>query len=253
MSLTPVEDIVRCLGKVPYFAGLDETKLAMLASQCRTRTLDLGETILLEGEPAEGLYIVLSGKVRVYKSSPEGREQVLIVLAPGETFNDVPVFDGGPSPASADALAAGTGVCLVPGPVVAQLLTTGPVVAAGVAQVLATRLRHLTVLVEDLSLRQIIQRVARLLLDESSRRFRLDSTHASGDGRARGYRAGGRQQGLARARESWCHITRGTPRHQRRRAKAAGTRPAAPQQVERPGPTAHLLASMPDSLPICPR
>lgn len=167
MSLIPIEDVQRYLGGVPYFAGLSAPELAALAAQCRVQSLDAGESILLEGEPAEGLYVVLSGKVRVFKSSPDGREQVLIVLAPGGTFSDVPVFDGGPSPASADALGSGASVCLVPGPVVAQLLATSPAVAASVAKVLASRLRHLTMLVEDLSLRQIIQRVARLLLDES--------------------------------------------------------------------------------------
>jgi CRP-like cAMP-binding protein len=168
VSLITDDVLLRYLGNVPYFAGLAAPALQALAAQCRVRALDAGESILLEGEPAEGLYIVLSGRVRVFKSSPEGREQVLIVLTPGETFNDVPVFDGGPNPASADALGAGTGVCLVPTPVVAHLLATNPVVAASVTKVLASRLRHLTMLVEDLSLRQVIQRVARLLLEESA-------------------------------------------------------------------------------------
>lgn len=159
---------LRYLRAVPYFAGLTGPELRALAAQCSSRTFDAGESILLEGEATEGLYVVLSGKVRVFKSSPEGREQVLIVVAPGETFNDVPVFDDGPSPASADALGSGTGVCLVPRSVVAHLLATNSVVAVSVAKALASRLRHLTVLVEDLSLRQIIQRVARLLLEESA-------------------------------------------------------------------------------------
>jgi CRP-like cAMP-binding protein len=168
MSLLPTDTVLHHLGAVPYFAGLDAPRLKALAAQCHMQRLDVGESILLEGEPAEGLYIVLSGKVRVFKSSPDGREQVLIVVGPGETFNDVPVFDGGPSPASADALGTVADVCLVPTLAVAQLLATAPVVAASVTKVLASRLRHLTMLVEDLSLRQIIQRVARLLLEESA-------------------------------------------------------------------------------------
>src|ERR1035437_10394 len=150
MSLLPTDTVLHHLGAVPYFAGLDAPRLKALAAQCHMQRLDVDESILLEGEPAKGLYIVLSGKVRVFKSSPDGREQVLIVVGPGETFNDVPVFDGGPSPASADAVGTGTDVCLVPTSVVAQLLATVPVVAASVTKVLASRLRHLTMLVEDL-------------------------------------------------------------------------------------------------------
>ena len=168
MSIPPTDEVLHHLGTVPYFAGLDAPALKALAAQCHTRRLDTDESILLEGEPAKGLYIVLSGRVRVFKSSPDGREQVLIVLGPGETFNDVPVFDGGTSPASAAAVGPGASVCLVPTSVVAHLLATAPVVAASVTKVLASRLRHLTMLVEDLSLRQIIQRVARLLLEESA-------------------------------------------------------------------------------------
>jgi CRP/FNR family transcriptional regulator len=168
MSHMPADLALHYLGNVPYFTALAVPDLEALAATCRTRTLEAGESILLEGELAEGLYVVLSGRVRVFKSSPEGREQVLIVLSPGETFNDVPVFDGGPNPASADAAGPGASVCLVPSAVVARLLSTNPVVALSVTRVLASRLRHLTVLVEDLALRQIIQRVARLLLDESA-------------------------------------------------------------------------------------
>ncbi|MGH2344931.1 MAG: Crp/Fnr family transcriptional regulator, partial [Chloroflexota bacterium] len=86
----------------------------------------------------------------------------------GETFNDVPVFDGGPNPASAQAAAPGTAVCMVPTAVVMELLMTNPRVAADIVHVLAGRLRHLTAVVEDLSFHHITDRVAKLLLAESA-------------------------------------------------------------------------------------
>lgn len=160
---------LRFLGDLPYFRGIASAELAEILATCQVRALEMGETILLEGEPVDGLYAVRSGSVRVFKSSPEGKEQVLIVLGPGDTFNDVPAFDGGPNPASVQAAAPGTCVIVVPIAEIGRLLTTDVRVAANAARVLAARLRHLTMLVEDLSLRHIIQRVARLILEESAR------------------------------------------------------------------------------------
>jgi CRP/FNR family transcriptional regulator len=154
------------LGALPYFRGLSPAELAEIGRNSRRRSLENGAIILLEGASTDGLYVVRGGSVRVYKSSPGGREQVLIVLEAGDTFNDVPVFDGGPNPASAQAAAPGTIVCEISAAYIRHLLATNPQVSANVVRVLAARLRHLTSLVEDLSLRHIVQRVAKLLLEE---------------------------------------------------------------------------------------
>ncbi|HZS87968.1 MAG TPA: Crp/Fnr family transcriptional regulator [Chloroflexota bacterium] len=165
-----IDDDVTFLRAVPYFRGLPDEDLAQIRTRCHTRHLEDGEILLLEGAPAEALYIVRSGRVRVFKTSADARkEQVLIVLGPGETFNDVPVFDGGPNPASVQATTPGTSLCVLPAARVAHLLATNPRVAANVIRVLAGRLRHLTLLVEDLSFHDITQRVARLLIEESAR------------------------------------------------------------------------------------
>ncbi len=88
------------LRQVPYFARFDATLLKELAGQIHERKYKAGEVILLEGEPCEGLYFVVSGRVKVFKVSREGKEQLLRILGPGRTFNDVPVLDGGPTPAA---------------------------------------------------------------------------------------------------------------------------------------------------------
>jgi CRP-like cAMP-binding protein len=104
-GMAVMADVLR---QVPYFARLDATLLTELAGQIHQRKYKAGEVILLEGEPCEGLYFVISGRVKVFKVSGEGKEQVLRILGPGRTFNDVPVFDGGLNPGSIATLEPST-------------------------------------------------------------------------------------------------------------------------------------------------
>jgi CRP-like cAMP-binding protein len=164
-----VEDDRHFLSAIPYFHGLSRDELSHIGSWCHTRDLAGGEILLLEGAPADALYVVRRGSVRVFKTSPMGKEQVLIILGPGETFNDVPVFDGGPNPAGAQAAEPGATVCVLPAARVLQLMAANPLIAANIIRVLAARLRHLTTLVEDLSFRTILYRLAKLLLEEAAR------------------------------------------------------------------------------------
>ncbi len=152
------------LRQVAYFADLDDARLRDLAGSVRERKYEAGDMVLLEGEPCEGLGFVLSGRVKVFKVSAEGKEQVLRLLGPGRTFNDVPVFDGGTNPGSIQALEA-CSIGLVPKAAVLALVQSQPKVAAAVIRVLASRLRALTLVIEDLSLRGVVARVAKLLLD----------------------------------------------------------------------------------------
>jgi CRP-like cAMP-binding protein len=149
---------------IPYFASLDRRTLAELAVRVRHRTHRRGETVLTEGETCEGLSFVASGRVKVFKVSADGKEQVLKILGPGCTCNDVPVFDGGANPASIVAVERAT-IGLVPTGDVLALLEQHPGVARAATRVLATRLRALTLVVEDLSFRTVVGRVAKLLLD----------------------------------------------------------------------------------------
>src|SRR5690242_18906923 len=94
------------LRQVEYFRGLPEEDYSEVAKRVHVRRYESGQVIMLEGEPCEGLYVVRAGRARIYKMSPAGKEQVLRIIPAGESFNDVPVFDGGPNPASADCLDA---------------------------------------------------------------------------------------------------------------------------------------------------
>jgi CRP/FNR family cyclic AMP-dependent transcriptional regulator len=156
------------LHQSPYFEAMGVEEFALIVQHAQGRTLSDGELILLQGQPAEALYFVQEGRVRVYASTPEGREQVLFMPRPGDTFNDVTLFDGGTNLASAQAIAPATVVVSVPRAILGPLLLANPHVAAGAVHVLTCRVRQLARLVEDLALRDTTQRVARLLLEEGS-------------------------------------------------------------------------------------
>ncbi len=161
-----VIEMAEILRAVPYFATVDADSLTMLLAQVRGQKYEAGETVLTEGEPCKGLYFIVSGRVKAYKLSADGREQVLRILGPGRTFNDVPVFDGGPNPGSVAAVEPSS-IGMVPRAALLALVEKHPQVATAVIRILASRLRALTLMVEDLSLRGVMARVAKLLVDSS--------------------------------------------------------------------------------------
>ena len=158
--MPPLVDFLR---SVVYFSALTADEIDKLARETLERSFDRGEVLFLEGEPCQGLYIVKTGRVRIFKSSPEGREQVLLTAGAGTPFNEVPVFDGGANPASVSALEPTT-VYIIPGKTMLSLLAGCPA-AGAIIKLFAGRLRHLTGVVEDLSFRSVVSRLARLLLD----------------------------------------------------------------------------------------
>ena len=157
---------VAFLESIPYFSGLSPAELDSIKQLIFEKTASRGEVILLEGESAEVFFFVASGAVKVFKTSAEGKEQILNIVRPGESFNDVPIFDDGPNPASAQAM----------GPVVLYgvrkdglkaIIQEHPQVTLNIIKVLAERVRQLVSLVEDLSFRRVIGRVARILLEHA--------------------------------------------------------------------------------------
>lgn len=158
---------LQALRSQPYFKTLSEDDLKKLVRTLIERTYDKDEIVFLEGEPSQGLYIVREGMVKVYKLSSEGREQILAFSGAGRSFNEVAVFDGGPNPANVSA-SEPTTVWIVPRTAIINLIEQNPQVALAIIQNLGTRLRHLVGLVEDLSLRQVTARLAKLLLETAS-------------------------------------------------------------------------------------
>jgi CRP/FNR family transcriptional regulator len=151
------------LPELPYFAGLDGSARKQVSQSVRRRRYSAGETVLIEGEPCEGLYVVLEGQVRLLRGAREGREHVVRVLGPGATFNDAAVFDGGPNPDGAVAAEEST-IGIIPRSSMLSLVDRYPEVARAALRVLSVRQRSLGAALEDLALRDVTTRVARLLL-----------------------------------------------------------------------------------------
>jgi CRP/FNR family cyclic AMP-dependent transcriptional regulator len=162
----PPESDLQILRAVPYFSSLTAAELVQIHPACLLRRFQAEEIVLLEGAPSLNLFILRSGSVCMYKTSWDGKEQVLRIVQPGETFNDVPVFDGRPCPWSVKAVNSCTTVWELQGERVLQLLATHPHVARAVTAVLAGRLRQLTDIVGDLAFRHTVERLACLLLKE---------------------------------------------------------------------------------------
>ncbi|MFC2020280.1 Crp/Fnr family transcriptional regulator [Chloroflexota bacterium] len=162
-KILPVSSTGDFLASLPYFSVLGPEVIERIAGETLESSFARGEVLFMEGEACQGLYVVKSGSVRIFKSSPEGREQVLLITRQGDSFNDVPVFDGGPNPASASALESSV-VHIIPGKTMLSLLVDCPA-AQAIIKLFAARLRHLTKVVEDLSFRSVVSRLARMLLD----------------------------------------------------------------------------------------
>jgi CRP-like cAMP-binding protein len=155
---------VEFIKAIPYFSGLSPAQLDSLKVLIFEKTAERGEFIVLESEPAEALYFVVSGVVKVFKTSADGREQILQIVRPGESFNDAPVFDGGGNPASAQAMGTVT-LYGIKNSDMSTILRTHPQVALNVIHVLSQKMRHLVSLVEDLSFKHVTSRLAKILLE----------------------------------------------------------------------------------------
>lgn len=155
---------IEFLKSIPYFSGLSTDELDSIRRFIFERTTERGEIVLLEGETAKELYFVVSGAVKLFKTSAEGKEQILSIVRPGESFGDVPIFDGGLNPASAQAMAPLSLYRIRKGDL-EVVLREHPRVALNVISILASQVRHFMSLVEDLSFKHVIDRVAKILLE----------------------------------------------------------------------------------------
>jgi CRP/FNR family transcriptional regulator len=155
---------IELLKGIPYFAGLSAADLEAVSQRMFEQSIERGDMILLEDDPSEAIYFVVSGAVKVFKTSIEGKEQTLCLLRVGESFNDVPILDGGPNLASAVAM---TPIVLygMTRPDIEELLRENPRIAMNVIRVLSKKVRHFVSMVEDLSFRDVTSRVAKLLLE----------------------------------------------------------------------------------------
>jgi CRP/FNR family cyclic AMP-dependent transcriptional regulator len=154
------------LKATPLFAALDESELNSLAARCGIRPYAPGEVLFTEGEPCKGLYIVMSGRVRIFKTSMNGREQVLAIEGPGASVAELPVFDGGSYPASGAAVEK-TEVLFVSRAELRAICLEKPEVSLKMLQVVGSRLRRLVGIIEELSFTTVRHRLISWLLRQA--------------------------------------------------------------------------------------
>lgn len=154
------------LKAVSYFSELDDSALASVERAAIRRAYDPEQVILIEGEPGAGLYIVESGWLKAVKIGLEGREQMLQTLGPGEVFNAISVFTDVPNQATVAALEDSV-IWMVQRDVLLRLLDEHPALARQVIRELAGKVQYLIRMVEDLALRSVEARLARLLLEQA--------------------------------------------------------------------------------------
>lgn len=150
------------LARVPIFSGLTEAELGFIAPRTVSRHYSPGEMVFAEGETCSGLFVVESGNVRIFKSSPNGREQVLSIDGPGSSIAELPVFDGGNYPASATAIDEVT-LLFVSKQDFQALCLAHPQVPLKVLRVVGARLRRLVGIIEELSFTTVRHRLASYL------------------------------------------------------------------------------------------
>lgn len=156
-------NLAEVLGRAALLAGLSQSELQLLAARTVRKPFHAGELIFSEGEPCHGLHIIASGKVRIFKTSANGREQVLAVNVPGESVAELPVFDGGTYPASAVAIQQ-TEIAFISRRDFHAYCLEHPEVALKVLSVVGGRLRRLVGIIEELSFTTVRQRLVSMLV-----------------------------------------------------------------------------------------
>lgn len=155
------------LKATPLFTALDDLEVNSLAARCGIRPYSPGEILFSEGEPCKGLYIVVTGRIRIFKMSVNGREQVLSVEGAGASVAELPVFDGGNYPASASAIEK-TEALFVSRADLRAICLEKPEVSLKMLQVVGARLRRLVGIIEELSFTTVRHRLISWLLRQAS-------------------------------------------------------------------------------------
>lgn len=154
---------IESLAAIPFFADFSAEELNGIAAMMTERVYRPGEIIFLEGQAADGLFFVASGRVRVFKTSPSGKEQALCLMTPRTCFGGCPIFDGNMSPVTAQAVDEVVAY-LLPREDAAERTRDDPALSRAVLRIFAGRLTHLTTVVDGLSFKCVTERVAEKLL-----------------------------------------------------------------------------------------
>jgi CRP/FNR family transcriptional regulator len=156
-------ELTRILAGIPLFNGLTEQQLADLTMIVTDQQYKRGTTIFAEGDRGLGFFILVSGQVKIYKMSVDGKEQTLHIFGPGEPFAEAAVFTGKSYPAYADAL-QDSRVLFIPRDSFVNLLQENPALTMNMLGALSQRLKKFAGMIEALSLKEVPGRLASHLL-----------------------------------------------------------------------------------------
>jgi CRP/FNR family transcriptional regulator, dissimilatory nitrate respiration regulator len=155
--------MIEYVARIPLFKGLPPQQLAELANIVVQKSCQRGEIIFSEGDEATGFYVVVKGRIKIFKLSVDGKEQILHIFGPGEPFGEVPVFTGMRFPANAEPL-EDSSVLFFPRQSFISLIRKEPSLALNMLGILSLRLRQFTHMIENLSLKEVPGRLAAYLL-----------------------------------------------------------------------------------------
>ncbi len=156
-------DISSTLRKSVIFRELDERDIEEIAKISAVKKLVKGENLFYEGSSSVGFFFVVTGKIKVFKISLSGREQILHIISPFETFAEASMFSGGSFPANAEAMEDSALLFFAKEPFM-KLIEKRPRLAVGIIASFSKLLRQFNVLVEELSLKEVPERLARYII-----------------------------------------------------------------------------------------
>jgi CRP-like cAMP-binding protein len=162
-------DIRQLIANNLFFKGLSDEELTSIQQIAAERTYQRNQLVFSDGEEGHGFFLILTGQVKVFKMSPEGKEQILHILGTGEPVGQVAVFAGDSFPANAQAIAESR-LLFFPRRAFVDLIQARPTLALNMLAILSNRLREFTVQIENISLKEVPARLASYLLYLSDER-----------------------------------------------------------------------------------
>ena len=156
------------LRRCPLFAGLKEEDLKKIRAIASLRQVGKKKVLFSEGEEAKGFYVILSGKVKIYKVSSEGKEQILHIVSAPDAFAEAALFLEGIYPAFAETL-SDTQLLFFPKRDFIQLIQKNPQLSINMIVTLSHYLKRFALMIEELSLKEVSSRMAKYLIDLSSK------------------------------------------------------------------------------------
>jgi CRP/FNR family transcriptional regulator len=161
-------DITSQIKNISLFQGVSSERIRLLSAQAIYKKFKPGEMVIGETDPIRSFYVVISGQLKLYRSSAEGKEQTLQLLGPGDPFGLCTAFATDSFPASAMAIEEST-VLLIPGMVMETIARQEPALLFNIIQILSHRLKESMTLIESLALKEIPGRLASFLRHASAR------------------------------------------------------------------------------------